>query len=96
MFYISLLQPLKSRPLIYKVPPLPPVIINNSNSSYLLTWLIICNKKYNLNNLNFLLSGKDIKHKPRKFITRLRLTRLPLVKEFYKDYPLRPALAEWI
>ena len=42
----------------------------------LLTQLMIYNKKYNLNNLNFLLSGKDIKYKPRKPITRLRPTRL--------------------
>jgi hypothetical protein len=34
MFYISLLQPLKSEPLIYKVPPLPFIIINNGNGSY--------------------------------------------------------------
>ena len=34
MFYISLLQFLKSKPLTYKVPPLPPVIINNGNGSY--------------------------------------------------------------
>jgi len=27
---------------------------------------MIYNRKYNLNNLNFLLSGKDIRHKPRK------------------------------
>ena len=42
-----------------------------------LTQLIIHNKKYNLNDSNFLLSGKDIKYKPKKPITRLRLTRLP-------------------
>ena len=42
----------------------------------LLTQLMIYNKKYNLNNLNFLLSGKDIKYKPKKPITRLRPTRL--------------------
>jgi hypothetical protein len=42
----------------------------------LLTQLIIYNRKHNLNDLNFLLSGKDIKYKPRKPITRLRLTRL--------------------
>jgi hypothetical protein len=34
MFYISLLQPLKSKPLTYKVPPLLLIIINNGNSSY--------------------------------------------------------------
>jgi len=33
-FYISLLQPLKGEPLTYKVPPLPPIIVNNSNGSY--------------------------------------------------------------
>jgi hypothetical protein len=38
--------------------------------------LIICDKKYNLNNSNFLLNRKDIKHKPRKPMTRLRPTRL--------------------
>ena len=43
----------------------------------LLTQLMIYNKKYNLNNLNFLLSGKDMKHEPKKPITRLRPTRLP-------------------
>ena len=43
----------------------------------LLTQLIIYNKKHDLNNSNFLLSGKDIKYKPRKSITRLRPTRLP-------------------
>ena len=42
----------------------------------LLTQLMIYNKKHNLNNLNFLLSGKDIKYKLKKFITKLRLTRL--------------------
>ena len=34
MFYISLLQPIKSKPLTYKVPPPPLVIINNNNGSY--------------------------------------------------------------
>jgi hypothetical protein len=34
MFYISLLQPLKDKPLIYKIPLLPLIIINNSNGSY--------------------------------------------------------------
>ena len=42
----------------------------------LLTQLMIYNKKHNLNNLNFLLSGKDIKYKPKKPITRLKPTRL--------------------
>ena len=42
----------------------------------LLTQLIIYSGKHNLNNLNFLLSGKDIKHKPKKLITRLRPMRL--------------------
>jgi len=37
---------------------------------------MIYNRKNDLNNLNFLLSGKDIKHKPRKPIIRLRPTRL--------------------
>jgi hypothetical protein len=43
----------------------------------LLTQLIIYNGKHNLNNLNFLLSGKDIKYKPRKPISKLRLMHLP-------------------
>jgi hypothetical protein len=34
MFYINLLQPLKSKPLIYKIPPLLFIIVNNGNSSY--------------------------------------------------------------
>jgi hypothetical protein len=34
MFYISLLQPLKGEPITREVLPLPPVIVNNSNSSY--------------------------------------------------------------
>jgi len=34
MFYVSLLQPLKSKPLTYEVPPLPPVIVDNGNGSY--------------------------------------------------------------
>jgi len=34
MFYVSLLQPLKNNPTTYKILPLPPIIINNSNSSY--------------------------------------------------------------
>jgi hypothetical protein len=38
---------------------------------------MIYNKKYNLNNLNFSLSGKDIKYKYGKPMTRLRPTRLP-------------------
>jgi len=57
------------------VPLLPLVIVNNSNGSYFIN-LIIYNRKNDLNNLNFLLSGKDIKYKPKKPITRLRLTRL--------------------
>jgi hypothetical protein len=39
--------------------------------------LIIYNKKYDLNNSNFLLNGKNIKLKSRKPMTRLRPTRLP-------------------
>ena len=58
------------------MPPLLSVIIDNSNSFYFINSLIIYNKKYNLNNLNFLLSGKDIKYKPKKSITRLRPTHL--------------------
>ena len=42
----------------------------------LLTQLMIYDGKYDLNDLNFLLSGKDIKYKSRKPITRLRPTRL--------------------
>jgi hypothetical protein len=42
----------------------------------LLIQLIIYNRKYDLNDLNFLLSGKDIKYKPRKPIIRLKPTRL--------------------
>ena len=42
----------------------------------LLTQLIIYDKKYDLNNSNFSLSGKDMKHKPKKPITKLRPTRL--------------------
>jgi hypothetical protein len=34
IFYISLLQLLKSKPLTYKVPPPPLIIINNGNGSY--------------------------------------------------------------
>jgi len=34
MFYVSLLQPLKDKPITREVPLLPPVIINNSNGSY--------------------------------------------------------------
>jgi hypothetical protein len=34
MFYISLLQFLKSKLLIYKVPLLPSIIVNNGNGSY--------------------------------------------------------------
>jgi hypothetical protein len=34
MFYISLLQPLKGKPITCEVLLLPPVIINNGNSSY--------------------------------------------------------------
>ena len=42
----------------------------------LLTQLTIYDKKHNLNNLNFLLSRKDIKYKPKKPITKIRPTRL--------------------
>ena len=34
MFYISLLQLLKDKSLAYKVPPLPPIIVNNGNNFY--------------------------------------------------------------
>ena len=34
MFHVSLLQPLKREPLIYKVPLPPPIIINNGDGSY--------------------------------------------------------------
>ena len=34
IFYISLLQPLKSKPLIYKILPPPFIIIDNGNGSY--------------------------------------------------------------
>ena len=43
----------------------------------LLTQLIIYNRKHDLNNLNFLLNGKDIKYKPKKPITRLRPMHFP-------------------
>ena len=34
IFYVSLLQPLKGKPLIYKIPPLPPIIVDNGNGFY--------------------------------------------------------------
>jgi len=34
IFYVSLLQPLKDKPITYKVPPPPPIIVNNGNGSY--------------------------------------------------------------
>jgi len=34
MFYISLLQPLKDNPITHEIPSLPPIIVNNGNSSY--------------------------------------------------------------
>ena len=34
IFYISLLQPLKGKPLIYKILLPPPIIIDNGNGSY--------------------------------------------------------------
>jgi hypothetical protein len=77
MFYISLLQLLKGKPLTYKVPPLPPIIINNGNSSYFIDLINDIYKKHNLNNSNFLLNGKDIKYKPKKPITKLRPMYLP-------------------
>jgi hypothetical protein len=43
----------------------------------LLTWLIIYNKKHDLNDLNFLLNRKDMKYKPKKPMIRLKPTRLP-------------------
>ena len=43
----------------------------------LLTLLIIYNRKHDLNNLNFLLNGKNIKYKPKKYITRLKPMHLP-------------------
>jgi hypothetical protein len=38
----------------------------------LLTQLMICDGKYDLNDLNFSLNGKDMKYKPKKPITKLR------------------------
>ena len=38
---------------------------------------MIYDGKHNLNDLNFLLNGKDTKNKPKELITRLRPTRLP-------------------
>jgi len=34
MFYVSLLQPLKGKPLTCEVPPLSSIIVDNGNSSY--------------------------------------------------------------
>ena len=34
IFYINLLQPIKGEPLICEVLLLPPVIVDNGNSSY--------------------------------------------------------------
>jgi hypothetical protein len=34
MFYVSLLQPLKGKPITREVPPPPSVIVNNGNGSY--------------------------------------------------------------
>jgi len=34
MFYISLLQLLKDKPITHKVPLLPFIIVNNNNSFY--------------------------------------------------------------
>ena len=56
---------------------------------------MIYDKKYNLNNLNFLLSGKDIKYKFKKTYDQIKADAPSLVKEFYKDHPSQPALAGW-
>ena len=50
-FYVSLLQPLKGKPLTYKVPLLPPVIINNGNSSYFIN--LINNMRWKLRSKQF-------------------------------------------
>jgi hypothetical protein len=42
----------------------------------LLTKLIIYDKKYNLNDSNFLLNGKDVKYKFRSSISKLKLIHL--------------------
>ena len=34
IFYINLLQPLKRELLTHKIPPLPPIIVDNGNGSY--------------------------------------------------------------
>ena len=34
IFYINLLQLLKGKPLTYKIPPPPPIIVDNGNGSY--------------------------------------------------------------
>ena len=34
MFHVSLLQPLKRELLTYKVPPPPPIIVDNGDGSY--------------------------------------------------------------
>jgi len=40
IFHISLLQPLKNNPITYKVPPLPFIIIDNSNGSVCINLMI--------------------------------------------------------
>ena len=46
---------------------------------------MIYNKKYNLNNSNFLLNRKDIKYKPKKPITKIKADAPFLVKKIYKN-----------
>jgi hypothetical protein len=52
MFYISLLQLLKNKPLTYKVPPPPSIIINNGSGSYFIN---------SINNMRWKTQSKQFK-----------------------------------
>ena len=61
MFYISLLQPLKGKPLTREVPPPPPIIINNSNGSYFISLINNMRWKIQLKQFKLLIKWEEYK-----------------------------------
>ena len=76
-----------------EVPLLPPVIINNGNGSYFINLINNIRQKIRSKQFKLLIKWEGYKTQTQETYDQIKTNTPSLVKEFYKDYPLRPTLA---
>ena len=78
------------------MPPLPPAIVNNSNGSYFINLINNIQQKIQSKRFKLLIKWEGYKTRTQETYNQIKTNAPSLVKEFYKDYPLRPTLARQI